>query len=199
MDKYIFDEGNGLWYELIGDYYFPCLTVPTEEEQPVGIWGQRHKRYIKEYHPALYNALLLNGRLNSYLADIDQQAQERLDTIIEQMARSQGITEALKAADQMTWVGKMNTWRATPACWWCWTRKTTPWPARSRRPRFCGTAWWWTTPARCALYGRSRKSWRPAWARSWSTAPSPCPRAPNPANTAAKNVKKIVLFCIVFL
>ena len=93
MDKYIFDEGNGLWYELIGDYYFPCLTVPTEEEQPVGIWGQRHKRYIKEYHPALYNALLLNGRLNSYLADIDQQAQERLDTIIEQMARSQGITE----------------------------------------------------------------------------------------------------------
>ena len=59
MDKYIFDEGNGLWYELIGDYYFPCLTVPTEEEQPVGIWGQRHKRYIKEYHPALYNFLPL--------------------------------------------------------------------------------------------------------------------------------------------
>ena len=113
MDKYIFDEGNGLWYELIGDYYFPCLTVPTEEEQPVGIWGQRHKRYIKEYHPALYNALLLNGRLNSYLADIDQQAQERLDTIIEQMARSQGITEALKAADQMTWVGKMNNIQAS--------------------------------------------------------------------------------------
>ena len=101
MDKYIFDEGNGLWYELIGDYYFPCLTVPTEEEQPVGIWGQRHKRYIKEYHPALYNALLLNGRLNSYLADI------------EQMARSQGITEALKAADQMTWVGKMNNIQAS--------------------------------------------------------------------------------------
>ena len=100
-------------YELIGDYYFPCLTVPTEEEQPVGIWGQRHKRYIKEYHPALYNALLLNGRLNSYLADIDQQAQERLDTIIEQMARSQGITEALKAADQMTWVGKMNNIQAS--------------------------------------------------------------------------------------
>lgn len=89
------------------------MTVPTEEEQPVGIWGQRHKRYIKEYYPALYNALLLNGRLNSYLADIDQQAQERLDTIIEQMARSQGITEALKAADQMTWVGKMNNIQAS--------------------------------------------------------------------------------------
>ena len=113
MDKYIFDENNGLWYELIGDYYFPCLTVPTEEEQPVGIWGQRHKRYIKEYRPDLYNALLLGGRLNSYLADIDQQAKERLDTIIQQIALSQGVTEALKAADQMVWVSKMNNIRAS--------------------------------------------------------------------------------------
>lgn len=108
MDKYIFDEGNGLWYELIGDYYFPCLTVPTEEEQPVGIWGQRHKRYIKEYHPALYNALLLNGRLNSYLADIDQQAQEQITTVIRQMSVVQGITEVLKATNQTEWVGIMN-------------------------------------------------------------------------------------------
>ena len=76
MDKYIFDENNGLWYELIVDYYFPCLTVPTEEEQPVGIWGQRHKRYIKEYRPALYNALLLSGNLNSCLVDIDQQVKK---------------------------------------------------------------------------------------------------------------------------
>ena len=112
MDKYIFDDSNGLWYELMGDYYFPCLTVPSEEEQPIGLWGQRHKWYIKEYHPALYNALLLSGNLNSYLADIDQQAQERLDTIIEQMAQSQGITEAMKVADQMAWVGKMNNIRA---------------------------------------------------------------------------------------
>lgn len=108
MDKYIFDENNGLWYELIGDYYFPCLTVSAEEEQPVGIWGQRHKRYIKEYHPALYNALLLNGNLNSYLANINQQAQKMMDSIIEQMAQAQGITEALKAINQMAWVGKMN-------------------------------------------------------------------------------------------
>lgn len=113
MGKYIFDESNGLWYELIGDYYFPCLTVPSEEEQPVGIWGQRHKRYLKEHCPALYNALLLSGNLNSYLADIDQQAQEMLDTTIEQMAQAQGITEALKAADQMAWVGKMNNIRAS--------------------------------------------------------------------------------------
>ncbi len=113
MDKYIFNESNGLWYELIGDYYFPCLTVPSEEEQPVGIWGQRHKRYIKEYRPALYNALLLSGKLNSYLADIDQQVQERLDIIIDQMAHAQGVTEALKAVNQMAWVGRMNNIRAS--------------------------------------------------------------------------------------
>lgn len=113
MDKYIFNETNGLWYELIGDYYFPCLTVPAEEEQPVGVWGQRHKQYLKEHRPALYNALLLSGKLNSYLADIDQQAQKMLDTTIEQIARIQGITETLKATDQMAWVGKMNNVRAS--------------------------------------------------------------------------------------
>lgn len=113
MDKYIFNESNGLWYELIGDYYFPCLTVPSEEEQPVGIWGQRHKRYIKEYRPALYNALLLSGKLNSYLSDIDRQAQEQFDAIIQQEAGAEGITEALKAIDQMAWIGKMNNIRAS--------------------------------------------------------------------------------------
>lgn len=93
MDKYIFNETNGLWYELIGDYYFPCLTVPAEEEQLVGVWGQQHKRYLKEYRSALYNALLLSGKLNGYLADIDQQAQELFDSIIQQMTQSQGICE----------------------------------------------------------------------------------------------------------
>lgn len=111
MDKYIFDENNGLWYELIGDYYFPCLTVPTEE-QSIGVWGQRHKRYLKDYHPALYNALLLSGELNSHLADIDQWAQEMMDAIMRQMANAQGITEALKAADPMAWVGQMNNIQA---------------------------------------------------------------------------------------
>jgi hypothetical protein len=113
MDKYIFDESNGLWYERQGDYYIPCLTLPAEEEQPIGLWGQRHLRYIKEYRKARYTSLLLSGRLNSYLADIDQQAQEMLDTTIEQIARVQGITEALKATDQMAWVGKMNNIRAS--------------------------------------------------------------------------------------
>ena len=111
MDKYIFDEGNGLWYELIGDYYFPCLTVPTEEEQPVGIWGQRHKRYIKEYHPALYNALLLNGRLNSYLADIEQQAQHLFSRMVKDLAEKENVTEKLKVENQMLWVQKMNNIR----------------------------------------------------------------------------------------
>lgn len=113
MDKYIFNETNGLWYELIGDYYFPCLTVPAEKEQPVGVWGQRHKRYLKEHRPALYNALLLSGKLNSYLADIDQQAQELFDTIIQQMAHAQGVAEELKAADQMAWIGQMNSVQAS--------------------------------------------------------------------------------------
>ena len=113
MDKYIFNEDNGLWYELSGDYYLPCLTVPAEEKQSVGVWGQRHKRYLKEYRPALYNALLLSGKLNAYLTGIDQQAQELMDTIIQQMAEAQEITEAMKAADQMTWIGKMNNIRAS--------------------------------------------------------------------------------------
>ena len=107
MDKYIFDENNGLWYELIGDYYFPCLTVPTEE-QSIGVWGQWHKRYLKGYHPALYNALLLSGELNSHLADIDQQAKTMLSRLVEQLALHQGVTEQLKANDQMAWVGRMN-------------------------------------------------------------------------------------------
>ena len=113
MDKYIFNENNSLWYELVGDYYFPCLTVPTEEEQLVGVWGQRHKRFLKECRPALYNALLLSGKLNGYLADIDRQAQEMMNLIVQQMAQAQGITEALKSTDQMAWVGMMNNIRAS--------------------------------------------------------------------------------------
>lgn len=107
MEKCIYDERNGLWYERRGDYYFPCLSLP-EDHQPIGPWGQQHLRYIKEYRKGLYTSLLLNGKLNSYLADIDRQAQEQLDTIIRQMAQTQGVTETLKAADPMTWVGRMN-------------------------------------------------------------------------------------------
>ena len=77
MEKYIYDESNGLWYELQGDYYIPCLTLPTEKEhKPIGLWGQRHKRYLQEYRRMVYISLLMNGKLNSSLADIDEQATE---------------------------------------------------------------------------------------------------------------------------
>ncbi len=113
MDKYIFDESNGLWYERQGDYYIPCLSLPAEEEQPIGLWGQRHLRYIKEYRKALYTSLLLRGKLNSYLADINQQAEAMRSRLVEQMAQRQGVTEQLKASDQMAWVGRMNNIRAS--------------------------------------------------------------------------------------
>lgn len=99
--------------KLSGALLSPMPDCTAEEKQSVGVWGQRHKRYLKEYRPALYNALLLSGKLNAYLAGIDQQAQELMDTIIQQMAEAQEITEAMKAADQMTWIGKMNNIRAS--------------------------------------------------------------------------------------
>ena len=111
MDKYIFDEGNGLWYELQGDYYIPCLTLPNKKEQPVGLWGQRHLQYLKEFHKNTYTTLLTSGKLNAYLADIDRQAQERFETLTEQMKRVQGITEQLKAESVLEWTGRMNNIR----------------------------------------------------------------------------------------
>ena len=111
MDKYIYDENNGLWYELQGDYYLPCLTLPPEEEKPIGIWGQRHKRYLKEHKGTTYATLLTSGNLNSYLADIDQQAEEMFSWLVNQMAEHEGVTEALKVQDQMAWVQRMNNIR----------------------------------------------------------------------------------------
>ena len=112
MDKYIYDESNGLWYELQGDYYIPCLTLPTEKEPPIGVWAQRHLRYLKEYRRVTYTNLLTSGRLNSYLADIDRQAQKCFETLTEQMKQAQGITEQLKAENALEWVGRMNNIRA---------------------------------------------------------------------------------------
>lgn len=112
MDKYIYDESNGLWYELQGDYYIPCLILSAEEERPIGIWGQRHKRYLKEYKNVTYTTLLISGKLNSYLVDINEQAQERLETLIEQMKQAQGVTEQLKAENAFEWIGRMNNIRA---------------------------------------------------------------------------------------
>ena len=109
MDKYIYDNNNGLWYELQGDYYLPMLTVP--EMPPIGIWGRRRLHYLKEHRPVLYNTMLLSGMLFSHLAEIDKQAQERYERIAKQMAEKQGITEELKAQDQLAWVGAMNNIR----------------------------------------------------------------------------------------
>ena len=108
MEKVIYDEKNGLWYELQGDYYIPCLKLPEEEQQPIGIWGQRHLRYIKQHRKVLYFNLLTSGKLNRYLADIDKQAEEMFDTLILQYKTTEGITEQLKATNQMGWVCRMN-------------------------------------------------------------------------------------------
>ena len=111
MDKYIYNEKNGLWYELQGDYYLPCLKLPEEETAHIGIWGQRHRRYLKTYRKALYTSLLTSGKLNGYLADIDLQAERFFSLLVGQIAETEGITEGLKAADPMEWVGKMNNAR----------------------------------------------------------------------------------------
>lgn len=112
MEKYIYDENNGLWYELQGDYYLPCLKLPDEEQQPIGLWGQHHLRYIKEHRKVLYSTLMTSCKLNSYLADIDRQAEEMLYRVVNQLAEKEGITEQLKAENQMEWVGRMNNIQA---------------------------------------------------------------------------------------
>ena len=111
MDKYIYDDKNGLWYELQGDYYIPCLILPTEKEQPIGLWGQWHLRYLKEYRRSIYTTLLTSGKLNTYLADIDEQAQERMERLTAQTKQAEGIMEQLKAENAMEWVQKMNNIR----------------------------------------------------------------------------------------
>ena len=111
MEKYIYDEKSGLWYELQGDYYIPCLTVPAQEERPIGIWGRRHLQYIKKEREALYTELLTRGRLNTYLADINEQATGQMLLLMKQMAEREGGTEQLKAQDQMLWVQRMNNIR----------------------------------------------------------------------------------------
>ena len=104
MDKYIYNEKNGLWHELQGDYYLPCLKLPEERTAYIGILGQRHLRYLKQYHRVRYYILLTSGKLNSYLADIDRQAEEMFPRLVKELAEKEGVTEALKAENQMLWV-----------------------------------------------------------------------------------------------
>ena len=111
MEKHLTDERTGLKYELVGDYYLIAGEDEPEEYQPIGVWGQRHLRYLKEYRRVRYATLLTGGELNAYLADIDRQAEELFLRLVKQMADAEGITEALKANDQMEWVGRMNSCR----------------------------------------------------------------------------------------
>ena len=113
MEQYIYNEQNGLWYELRGNYYIPSLDLPAEkEERSIGVWGQRHLRYIREHKKALYTSLLTNGKLQSYLADVEEQAQELFDRLMKQRTEREGITETLKADNQMEWVQRMNALRS---------------------------------------------------------------------------------------
>ena len=111
MAKTIFEELGGK-YEQQGDYLIPCIALPAEEEQPIGTWGQRHLDYLKQYRKVTYTNLLTSGRLNTYLADIDRQAQERFERLIESMKQAQGITERLKEENALEWVQHLNNIRA---------------------------------------------------------------------------------------
>ena len=111
MEKFIYDENNGLWYELQGDYYIPCLKLPNEEQKEIGIWGMRHLDYLKQHRKATYNRLQAEFKLNSYLYDINSQAEEMFDTLIKRFKQTEGITEQLKANNQMEWVVRMNNIR----------------------------------------------------------------------------------------
>ena len=111
MEKYIFDESNGLWYELNGDYYLPCFILPEVETKEIGVWGMRHLDYLKSRRKATYNRLSFEGKLNSYLFVINTQAQEMFDNLIVQYKKAENITEKLKSSNQMEWVRRMNNIR----------------------------------------------------------------------------------------
>ena len=112
MEKYKYDENNGLWYKLQGDYYLPCLKLPEEKHQPIGIWGQRHHEYLRRNKRIILSSLQISGELTSYLADIDQQAEEMFERLVKQMAAAEGVTERLKSDNRMVWVRKMNNIRS---------------------------------------------------------------------------------------
>lgn len=109
MGKFIYDEGNGLWYEQQGDYYIPCLRVSEEEHHSIGVWGRRHLEFLKKRQKVVYREMLASGKLNSYLSDINKQAEEMFARLINRMAKCEGITEQLKADNQMEWIACMNS------------------------------------------------------------------------------------------
>ena len=115
MEKYIYDENNGLWYELQGDYYIPCLKLPDEEQVEIGVWGHRHLEYIKHHRQGFYTSLVIGCELNRYLANINKQAEEMFGMLISQYKIAEGITEQLKSDNQLEWVRRMNNIRSRAA------------------------------------------------------------------------------------
>ena len=111
MEKYKYDENNGLWYGLQGDYYLPCLKLPVEEPVHIGVWGQRHLNYLRDNKRFFLSGLQLSGKLNGYIADIDQQAEDMFFRLVKQMAEREGVSETLKAENQMEWVQRINSIR----------------------------------------------------------------------------------------
>lgn len=111
MLKTIFEKMGGE-YERQGEYLMPCISIPAEEEQPIGIWGQRHLEYLKQHRKVTYTNLLTSGKLNTYLADINRQAWERSERLIEDMKQAQGITERLKEENSLEWTGRINNIKA---------------------------------------------------------------------------------------
>lgn len=115
MDKRIYNEQTGISYTLQGDYYLPELALPEQEDKPIGLWGQRHLRYIKQHRKILYINMLTSGKLNGYLADIDKQAEDMFFRLVKQLAEREDVTEQLKADNQMEWVARMNNIRSRAA------------------------------------------------------------------------------------
>ena len=112
MEKQIYNEQTGIGYTLQGDYYLPDLKLPEHEDQPIGLWGQRHARYLRQNHKVLYMNLLTSGKLNDYLSGIDEQAKDMFFQLVQQMAKREVVTEQLKADNQMAWVARMNNIRS---------------------------------------------------------------------------------------
>ena len=113
MERYMFDEKNGLWYELVGEIYLPCLTAPDAGE--LGPWGQLRRQHLREHQNGIYTGMLLSGKLDAHLMEIDTQAEAMFNRLVEEMTRKEGVTEALKAIDPMAWVQQMNSIRARAA------------------------------------------------------------------------------------
>lgn len=113
MEKYLFDEKNNLWYELVGNYYLPCVTAPVSNE--LGAWGKLRLRHLQEHQNGIYTGMLLSGKLDNHLAEVNLKAEEMFERLVEEMSEGEGVTEELKAVDQLTWVQQMNSIRARAA------------------------------------------------------------------------------------